>query len=281
MKIFKQPSWQIAVVLLVVTGILLFAVSGYLNSVVSEALNPLVSVQSWISSRYTAIYEFLTVPRDVAYLRQRNAELENEVSNLQKQIIEYEQQLQEAQVVYALLEFARNQPENLYIASSVIGRDPSPFLHYVIIDKGSDDGLRHGMPVVTEQGLVGRVDAVIAGAARVQLITDPSSSVNVNFQNNEIDALLQGSLTGDISIEMIPQDVTISTGDLILTSGLGGNYPSDILIGQVASVRKLENDLFQSTSVQPAVDFSNLTAVLVITNFRFVDYDILIPDTTQ
>ena len=281
MKIFKQPSWQIAVVLLLVTGLLLFAVSGYLNSVVTEALNPLVSVQSWISSRYTAVYEFLTVPRDVAYLRQRNAELEDEVSSLQKQIIEYEQQLQEAQVVYALLEFARSQPENLYVAASVIGRDPSPFLHYVIIDKGSDDGLRHGMPVVTEQGLVGRVDAVIAGAARVQLITDPSSSVNVNFQNNEIDALLQGSLTGDISIEMIPQDVTINPGDLILTSGLGGNYPSDILIGQVVSVRKLENDLFQSTSVQPAVDFSNLTAALVITNFRSVDYDILIPDTTQ
>ena len=115
----------------------------------------------------------------------------------------------------------------------------------------------------------------------MQLITDPSSSVNVNFQNNEIDALLQGSLTGDISIEMIPQDVTINPGDLILTSGLGGNYPSDILIGQVVSVRKLENDLFQSTSVQPAVDFSNLTAALVITNFRSVDYDILIPDTTR
>jgi rod shape-determining protein MreC len=175
----------------------------------------------------------------------------------------------------------QSQPENLYIASSVIGRDPSPFLHYVIIDKGSDDGLRHGMPVVTEQGLVGRVDAVIAGAARVQLITDPSSTVNVNFQNNEVDALLQGSLTGDISIEMIPQDVTITPGDLILTSGLGGNYPSDVLIGQVVSVRKLENDLFQSTTVQPAVDFSNLTAVLVITNFRSVDYDILIPDTTE
>ena len=149
MKIFKQPSWQIAVVLLIVTGILIFAVSGYLNSVVTEALNPLVSVQSWISTRYTAVYEFLTVPRDVAYLRQRNAELEDEVSSLQKQIIEYEQQLQEAEVVYALLEFARSQPENLYIAASVIGRDPSPFLHYVIIDKGSDDGLRHGMPVVT------------------------------------------------------------------------------------------------------------------------------------
>ncbi len=80
-----------------------------------------------------------------------------------------------------MLEFARTQPENVYIAGSIIGRDPSPFLHYVIIDHGSDYGLRHGMPVVTQQGLVGRIDAVTAGAARVQLITSPDSTVNVRF----------------------------------------------------------------------------------------------------
>jgi rod shape-determining protein MreC len=150
-------------------------------------------------------------------------------------------------------------------------------LHYVIIDHGSDDGIRHGMPVVTEQGLVGRIDAVTAGAARVQLITDANAAVNVHLKNSQTDALLSGSITGDLLLEMIPQDVILQQGDLVLTSGLGANYPGDVMVGQLISIRKKETDLFQTASVQPAVDFASLRAVLVITNFRPVDIAPLIP----
>ena len=76
---------------------------------------------------------------------------------------------------------------------------------------------------------------------------------------------------------MLPQSASIQVGDLVLTSGLGGNYPANILIGQVASVRKRETDLFQSASVQPVVDFSALQILLVITNFTPVDIAPLIP----
>jgi rod shape-determining protein MreC len=276
-----KGQWRLAVILLIVLGILLLALSGFLNTTFQTAMEPILTIQSWISSRYQAIYEFLTVPRDVATLRQRNAELENEIANLQKQTIELQQQLQEAQVLYALLDFARSKPENVYIAGSIIGRDPSPFLHYVIIDNGSDVGLRHGMPVVTQQGLVGRVDAVIAGAARVQLISSPDSVVNVRLQKSGQEVQLVGSLTGDLSLQLIPQDVVVEPGELVLTSGLGGNYPSDVLVGQVISVRKLSTELFQTAAIQPAVDFTNLRAVLVITNFRPVDISPLIPTPIQ
>ncbi|MCJ7622898.1 MAG: rod shape-determining protein MreC [Anaerolineaceae bacterium] len=269
--------WRTAILILIIVGVLVLALSGYLNSAIRLALDPFVSLQYWLSSRYQSIYEFLTVPREVAFMRQRNVELENEVSRLQKETIEYEQQLREAQVLYALLDFARARPENVYVAAAVIGRDPSPFMHYVIIDHGSDNGIRYGMPVVTEQGLVGRVDAVLSGAARVQLITGPDAAANIRFKSSEIDAMLVGSLTGDLIIEMIPQDIVIESGELVLTSGLGGNYPIDVLIGQVVSVRKLETDLFQTAAVQPAVDFSSLRALLVITNFRPVDISPLIP----
>jgi rod shape-determining protein MreC len=203
--------------------------------------------------------------------------LTNENSQLQTQIIQLQQQLREAEVLYALLDFARSRPENEYVASSVIGRDPSPFMSYVIIDHGSDSGLRHGMPVVTEQGLVGRVDAVTAGAARLQLITDPGSSINVRLQSTQTETILKGSITGDLTLEMIPQEVKLKAGDLVLTSGLGGGYPADVLIGQIISIKKREGELFQSASIQPAVDFSSLRAVLVISNFKPVDIVPLIP----
>jgi len=269
--------WKTAILALVVIGVLVLALSGYLNSTIKTALQPLITVQSWLSSRYVAVYEFLTVPRDVTYLRQRNTQLEDEISNLQKQVIELEQQLREAQVLYALLDFARARPENVYVAGAVIGRDPSPFLHYLFIDHGSDDGIMHGMPVVTQQGLVGRVDSVFSNVARIQLITSPDSVVSVHLESSQTEALLVGSLTGDLTLENIPQDVVVNPGDLILTSGLGGDYPGDVLVGQVVSVRKLENDLFQTASVQPAVDFRSLQALLVIKNFKPVDISPLLP----
>jgi rod shape-determining protein MreC len=153
-------------------------------------------------------------------------------------------------------------------------------MHYILINAGSNDGLRRGMPVVTHQGLVGRVDAVIDSAARVQLITDPTSSVNVRLQNSRTEAILVGSTTADLWLDMIPQQAKVIPGDLVVTSGLGGVYPPNIPAGQVLDVQKQEAALFQQASVQPAVDFNQLSIVLVILNFTPVDIAPLIPTVT-
>lgn len=280
MKSKFSRTLQILIIALVIGGVLVLAISGYLNPAISAASSPVVAVQKWFSTRYQAVYEFFTVPRDVASLREQIASLEAENNLLKTRNIELEQSLQEAQVLSQLVGFARNRPENQYLAATVIGRDPSPFLHYVIIDHGSDDGLRYGMPVVTQQGLVGRVDAVIGSAARIQLITDPGSTVNVTLQSSKADGVLTGSLTGDLSLGMVAQDANMQTGELLLTSGLGGAYPADILVGQVVTIRKRETDIFQTASIQPAVDFSNLQAVLVIKNFTPVNISPLVPTTS-
>lgn len=270
-------SVQTIVLALLVVGVLLLALGGYLTPLSRVALSPFVGAQSWLAERYQAIRDFLTTPRDVTRLTQRNAELEAEIARLQSQIIELQQQNSELEVLSALLDFARTNPGPEYLTASVIGRDPSPFLHYIIINRGSDDGLHRGMPVVSSQGLVGRVAAVTAGAARVQLITDPGGAVNVRIQPSGAEAILTGSITGETTIESIPQEANAQIGDLVLTSGLGGNYPPDILIGQLSGVRKLPVELFQSASVQPIVDFAKLKVVLVITNFQPAEIAPLIP----
>ena len=270
-------SFQTAALALLVIGILLLALGGYLAPISRIALSPFISTQAWIASRYLAIRDFLTAPRDVTRLSQLNDQLEAEVARLQSQIIELRQENAELQVLSALLDFARTHAENEYLTAAVIGRDISPFLHYIIINRGSDDGLRRGMPVVSSQGLVGRVSAVTAGGARVQLITDPDTAINVRIQPSGAEALLQGSITGDLTVDAIPQDAAVQNGDLVLTSGLGGNYPPDILIGQISGVRQRPTELFQSATVEPVVDFSLLEIVLVIVNFRSVDIAPLIP----
>lgn len=276
----NSRSLQTTIIFLVIGGILVLAFGGALGSASRGLTSALVDIQSWITSRFVGFQDFVTAPRDIVTLRQRNAELEAQVSQLQAQLIELQQRVDETEILAALVDFSRSNPESTYKAASVIGRDPSPFLHYIIINRGSNDDIRRGMPVVTNQGLVGRVDAVIADAARVQLITDPASSVNVYLQNADTTAVLYGSVTGDVSLDLISQNVSVEAGDLILTSGLGGGYPADLIIGQVVTVRALEFELFQQATVQPAVDFSRLEIVLVITNFRPVDIAPLEPVTT-
>ena len=281
MNSISPRTLRYVVAFLFIIGLILLSLGGVIRPFLGIVMDPFVTAQRWLSERYMAVYDFFTLPRDVTELLQRNAQLENELSNLQSQVIQLQEQLRETEVLYSLLDFARSRPQDQYIAAAVIGKDPSPFLHYVIIDHGSDDGVQHGMPVVTQQGLVGRVAAVTASASRVRLITDPESVVNVRLQGQNEDALAEGSITGDVTLGMVSQNVTLNSGDILLTSGLGGNYPTDILVGQVVNVEKTENELFQTASVQPVIDFAGLRAVLVIKNFKTINIQPLLPVPAQ
>jgi rod shape-determining protein MreC len=268
---------QTTITFLITAGVLVLAFGGYFRSASGALTGGLVSIQDWFASRTQAIQEFMSAPGDLIALRARNAELEAQVSQLQTQVIDLQQRANETAILAALVDFSRASPESSYRAASVIGRDPSPFLQYIIINRGSNDGIQRGMPVVTNEGLAGRIDAVISDAARVQLITDPASAVNVHLRNANTDAMVVGSVTGDIGLELISQDAIVESGEIILTSGLGGGFPPDLIVGQVVNVRKLPAELFQEATVQTAVDFSRLQIVLVITNFRAINTVPLVP----
>ena len=101
MKPSSGHIWQTAVLVTVIVGVILFALSGYMQPFFSTVLSPLVDVQEWLSTRFMAVYEFVTIPRDVASLRDRNAVLEQENAVLQAEIVPLQQQLREAQRLYA------------------------------------------------------------------------------------------------------------------------------------------------------------------------------------
>lgn len=268
---------QTIAIILVIVGILVLSLGGYLNSIMSTAIEPVLSMQQWITTRVAITRSLFGTPSDLVLLQQENLSLQNQLAELQSQVISLQQQVSDIQILSALLDFAQKQPNNEYKAATVVGRDPNPFLQYVIINLGSDDGIQRGMPVVNDQGLVGRISHVTSNAANVQLITDPASTVNIQIQPSDTEAVLTGSITGDLRIDLVPQNATIQPGDMLLTSGLGGNYPSDILIGQIVGVRKQATALFQQASVQPIVDFSRLEIILVIVNFKPVDFTPLLP----
>jgi len=254
--------------IMVAGGLLVLNLGGYLQAAEGLALRPLGAIQGWISQRVSAIQTVLTSPTDLAELRAENQRLQAEVARLQREVISLREQANEAEVLAGLLGYARTRPESRYVAARVIGQDISPFIRSIWIGQGSDGGLQQGMPVVTERGLVGRVAEVYPTVARVQLITDPESVVNVRLQSSRADGTLRARVNGELWVDLIEQEASVTPGELVLSSGLGGAFPEDIPIGQVVTVRKRDYELFQQAVVQPSADLENLEIVLVIANFR-------------
>jgi len=254
--------------ILIAGGLLVLNLGGYLQAAEGLALRPLGAMQSWFSQRVSAIQTLITSPADLATLRAENLRLEGEVARLERELIAVREQAAEAEVLAGLLGYARTRPESRYVAARVIGQDVSPFIRSVWIDRGSDGGLQQGMPVVTERGLIGRVAEVYSTVSRIQLITDPQSMVNVRLQSSRADGALQAQLNGELWVDDIDQSASVTPGELVLTSGLGGAFPADIPVGQILTVRKRDYELFQQAVVQPSADLENLLVVLVITNFQ-------------
>ncbi len=281
MRKINFRNWKKIALVLFIFGIAFLALSGYLAKGIDRVLSPVVEFQSVLMEHVSYIVNLFTISKDEKALADANAALEQQVAELQNQIVQLQQDLNEADVLYALLGFARSNPDSQYIPAQVIGQDPSPFLKYVLIDQGSDDGVRSGMPVVTNNGLVGRIDAVTASAARVKLLTDSTSMVNAVIPDIDAECVVEGSVTGDLTIEMVSQDVTLLPGQIVQTSGLGGEYPADFVIGQIINVNQINNELFQSAAIVPAEDFSSLQAVLVVSNFSPANTAPLEEDTTE
>lgn len=258
----------VSILLMVALGLLILNLSGFLQPVQNLVARPIISVQTWFALRFSALRDILASPRDMATLRGEVNRLEAENALLQQEIISLREQAAEADVLAALLNYARSQPQSRYLATNVIGRDVSPFIRSILIGGGSDVGISKGMPVVTSRGLVGRVVEVFATYSRVQLITDPENAVNVKFQESRTEGVLTAQLNGELIVDLIDLNAELSQGELVLTSGLGGKYPTDIPVGRILSIHHRDYDLFQQATIQSSVEFDQLDIVLVITNFR-------------
>jgi len=258
----------VSILLMIALGVLILNLSGFLQPVQTILARPIITAQSWLALRFSALRDVLASPRDMATLRSEVSRLEAENALLQQEIIALREQTAEVEKLAALLNYARGQPQSSYLATNVIGRDVSPFIRSILIGVGSDGGISKGMPVVTSRGLIGRVVEVFATYSRVQLITDPEIVVNILFQESRTEGVLTAQLNGELVVDLIDLSAELSQGELVLTSGLGGKYPADIPVGRILSIHHRDYDLFQQATIQSSVEFDQLDIVLVITNFR-------------
>ena len=159
-------------------------------------------------------------------------------------------------------------PDDVFVSASVVQRDATNARSLVAIDKGSSDGVREGMIIVTEgRSLVGTVSKVLDDYAWVTLITDPKSAVSALVQESRAEGVVAGNYDGDLIMEFVGQGAVVKEGDFVITSGIGGGYPEGVVIGRVSSVEKTEQDLFQNVSVDHLASLTDLEDVLVLMSF--------------
>ena len=241
----------------------------------------IVPVQEKLTSLGNNISDLTQTTQNLRELRRRNEELHGLADSLMIENVRLKEIESENETLRRLLSFTQANPTHSYKAAEVkgrvIGRDPSNFLSYLIIDSGSQQGIEKGMPVVTERGLVGRITDVGSNWAKVMLIIDPSSSVNALIQASRATGVVAGQVGGSLVMKYIPQRDTVNVNDIVLTSGLGSNFPKMLIVGQVTAVHQRDIEMFQQAHIQPTVDFNNLEIVLVITNFLPADFERLVP----
>jgi len=193
----------------------------------------------------------------------QNERLRKEVDFLNQKINSLNEVALENRRLRALLSLKEKTPFKV-IAARVIARAPDNWSSLVFLDKGSHQGIRRGMAVITYLGLVGRVVDTAENTSKVMLVNDPDFAVSAIDQRSREEGLLCGTLGSSLLLRYLPKDADIQIADKIFTSGLTQMYPKGLFIGRVSSVGQEFSGLSIYAVVRPAVVLSSIEEVLII-----------------
>jgi rod shape-determining protein MreC len=262
---------------LVCIVLIFFSSTGELAWLEDVLAQPLNALSGLVSGGGRTVESLTTGRRTYEELETYVASLETQLARITGELVSLREIGADYQRLADLANYVSQAQNQEVLAADVIARDTVSSLRTIVVNRGARDGVRVGAPVVTGQGLVGRVMNVSANAARVQLITSEFSSVSARSQTNRVEGAVIGLASGALRMTLLPQGAQVQVGDLILTSGLGGNLPPDIVIGQVTSTRQFQSDIEQSAEVRSFIDFDRLEIVLIVTSFDPVDLSVFLP----
>lgn len=194
--------------------------------------------------------------------------LEKENESLRSKSVDYDELVAENDRLRRLLDFKSSHPQYRLAAGTVISRDYGTWSNTLIVDIGSADGVEKNMAVMTPDGVVGFISDAYPNSARVQLLTDPRTSIGAIVQRREsrVSSVVRGN--GNVPTEPqfvnIAKDADILEGDTLVTSGFGSIYPKGLPIGTIISIHQNESDFVKYAVIRPYVDFSKLEEVFVV-----------------
>ena len=196
-------------------------------------------------------------------VREENRSLRKVVSALREENNRLREALFTDERLKKLYDWQSRYPYSTQMAQ-IYAHGPSSWSKTILVNKGEKDGVSKDMSVATSEGVVGRVIEVSPDSAKVLLITDSNSAVDVIIQRSRAQGILEGKMDGVCILKYVQKNDEVQIGDRIITSGLGGIFPKGLVLGTVTQVDRKRPGIFQYIEVTPAVDLSRLEEVLIL-----------------
>jgi rod shape-determining protein MreC len=261
MKTWKKVGILfLAVLLLIILQARNPDIKGPFKGILGNIVNPFVyytdSTIGFFGGIWDGYISLVNVHKENETLKEENGKLELDNSLLKEKVLEYER-------LKKLLKF-REFSKMDSIACNVIGRNIKGYLKYVLIDRGSEDGVRLKDPVISYSGLVGMVSEVYSDTAKVEVVLNPGSNASVMNNRTRTVGIVRGDGKGKMAVDFYDRLDDVKEGDIFITSGLGGVYPKGIIVGEVKDFEAVETGLFRNLILESNVDFYKLENVLVV-----------------
>jgi rod shape-determining protein MreC len=203
---------------------------------------------------------------DLRNVRQHNKDLQYQIDQLRLREASLAEDARQGQRLQRMLGF-KQQYVGKTIAAQVVGTGGGDASRILVIDKGSDDGLRPDMAVITPDGIVGKIRDVFAKSSQVLLLNDVSSGAGVVLISTRSRGILRGTANGEIQINNLLPDERIKPGEPVITSGGDRIFPRGLTVGNVKSVRPdPDHQPYTSIVIKPAANLDRLEEVLVVTD---------------
>lgn len=263
----KKHQSIIIACLLVIISLIILSYSmkqpnkdGFFRRLVLEATAPLADM---ITVSFKGLNEVWKRYIILVGMEEENRRLKKDNALLTQEIIQYREGYLEGIRLQKLLAL-QEKVKYPTIAARVIDRDQTSIIKTILINKGTSHGLRVDLPVVADQGVVGRIIEASWHASKILLLIDENSNIDALVEETRIQGILQGAGSSGCSLKYIPKTETVALGNIVISSGLSGLFPKGLLLGVVKNADKTNSGLFQKIDIAPFVDFARLEEVTVI-----------------
>jgi rod shape-determining protein MreC len=261
----RSRSWVFVLLLLGAVGGLML-VPGPAREVEALGSRLLEPIQASVSTLSGQAEDIVSVVRRMTELSRQNDQYREEIDRLQAEIARLRELEVENRDLRNLLGLKQRGGTGELLPVRVIARDPSPFVQAITLDRGTEDGVKEGMTIISWRGVVGRVSRVSQTSSKVLLITDTSSSISGRIQSSEsrVTGIIRGRPEGGLLMQRIPQEETLQTGETVVTSDFGGLMPEGLVIGQIVQIRRKDVDVLQEAVIEPSADMKRLERLYVL-----------------
>ncbi|MFB3926437.1 MAG: rod shape-determining protein MreC [Syntrophales bacterium] len=233
---------------------------GFIRKLVMEAASPLEAMITGSIDGIRGVWKRYIF---LVGLEEENRALKRKIETLTNELVNYRESYLEG--LRLKEHMALRETHQLPMTTArVVGKENSSIFKTILINKGTSEGLRPGLPVLSAQGVVGRIIESSWNVSRVLLAIDYNSNIDAVIQGSRSQGILQGGGAMGCILKYVERSEEIKVGDAVLTSGMGGVFPRGLLLGTVVSVDRKDSGLFQRIDVMPAVHFSRLEEVSVI-----------------